>query len=147
MGVSSEHSQPRILLYSSTLRWMQNFWATWTSVTRPICRGKLFNNMKPSKKKLGQHYKQLSYTALFPRLQASPGRGDLVLPTRFACTQLSVPVFAPLQVHYWASFAQQRGIQVECCQGHIFTRGTQRLIPQGEWGPCRQHFQAGQDPG
>lgn len=99
---SEEHSQPRILLYSSTLRWMQNFWATWTSVTRPICRGKLFNNMKPSKKKLGQHYKQLSYTALFPQLQ----------------------------VHYWASFAQQRGIQVECCQGHIFTRGTQRLIPQ-----------------
>lgn len=41
---------------------------------------------------------------------------------------------APSQVHYWASFAQQRGIQVECCQGHIFTRGTQRLIPQGERG-------------
>ncbi|XP_061246512.1 bridge-like lipid transfer protein family member 2 isoform X8 [Bos javanicus] len=95
-------SQPRILLYSSTLRWMQNFWATWTSVTRPICRGKLFNNLKPSKKKLGQHYKQLSYTALFPQLQ----------------------------VHYWASFAQQRGIQIECSQGHVFTRGTQRLIPQ-----------------
>ncbi|XP_075760621.1 bridge-like lipid transfer protein family member 2 [Pelodiscus sinensis] len=97
-----ELSQPRILLYSSTLRWMQNFWATWTSVTRPICRGKLFHNMKPGKKKLGQHYKQLSYTALFPQLQ----------------------------VHYWASFAQQRGVQLECGQGHVFTRGTQRLIPQ-----------------
>ncbi|XP_036264614.1 protein KIAA0100 homolog isoform X5 [Pipistrellus kuhlii] len=95
-------SQPRILLYSSTLRWMQNFWATWTSVTRPICRGKLFNNLKPGKKKLGQHYKQLSFTALFPQLQ----------------------------VHYWASFAQQRGVQIECSQGHVFTRGTQRLIPQ-----------------
>ncbi|XP_069471435.1 bridge-like lipid transfer protein family member 2 isoform X2 [Ambystoma mexicanum] len=99
---SLDVSQPRILLYSSTLRWMQNFGATWTSVTRPICRGKLFNNMKPGKKKMGQHYKQLSYTALFPQLQ----------------------------VHYWASFAQQRGIQVECSQGHIFARGTQRLIPQ-----------------
>ncbi|XP_043857335.1 protein KIAA0100 homolog isoform X2 [Dromiciops gliroides] len=99
---SGTMSQPRILLYSSTLRWMQNFWATWTSVTRPICRGKLFSNLKPGKKKLGQHYKQLSYTALFPQLQ----------------------------VHYWASFAQQRGIQVECSQGHVFTRGTQRLIPQ-----------------
>ncbi|XP_078536235.1 bridge-like lipid transfer protein family member 2 [Lissotriton helveticus] len=99
---SIDISQPRILLYSSTLRWMQNFWATWTSVTRPICRGKLFNNLKPSKKKLGQHYKQLSYTAIFPQLQ----------------------------IHYWASFAQQRGIQVECSQGHIFARGTQRLIPQ-----------------
>ncbi|KAM4796619.1 bridge-like lipid transfer protein family member 2 [Rhinophrynus dorsalis] len=98
----TEVSQPRILLYSSTLRWMQNFWATWSSVTRPICRGKLFNNLKPGKKKLGQHYKQMSYTALFPQLQ----------------------------IHYWASFAQQRGIQVECSQGEIFTRGVQRLIPQ-----------------
>ncbi|XP_041097296.1 protein KIAA0100-like isoform X2 [Polyodon spathula] len=97
-----ELSQPQILLYSSTLRWMQNFWATWTSVSRPICRGKLFQNLKPSRKKLGQHYKQLSYTAAFPQLQ----------------------------VHYWASFAQQRGIQVECSKGHVFTRGTQRLIPQ-----------------
>ncbi|KAJ7405898.1 protein KIAA0100 [Pitangus sulphuratus] len=130
VGVFSEHSQPRILLYSSTLRWMQNFWATWTSVTRPICRGKLFNNMKPSKKKLGQHYKQLSYTALFPRLQASPRGEGLVLPPCCACTGLSAGLSALSQVHYWASFAQQRGIQVECCQGHIFTRGTQRLIPQ-----------------
>uniref|UniRef100_A0A8D2IHG0 KIAA0100 n=1 Tax=Varanus komodoensis TaxID=61221 RepID=A0A8D2IHG0_VARKO len=102
MRPSGEPSQPRILLYSSTLRWMQNFWATWTSVTRPICRGKLFGNLKPTKRKLGQHYRQLSFTALFPKLQ----------------------------VHYWASFAQQRGIQLECAQGHVFTRGTQRLIPQ-----------------
>ncbi|KAM4700309.1 bridge-like lipid transfer protein family member 2 isoform 2-T2 [Discoglossus pictus] len=104
MDLTHSHtvSQPRILLYSSTLRWMQNFWATWSSVTRPICRGKLFNNLKPGKKKLGQHYKQMSYTALFPQLL----------------------------IHYWASFAQQRGIQVECSQGEIFTRGVQRLIPQ-----------------
>uniref|UniRef100_A0A665TQY6 Si:ch211-259g3.4 n=1 Tax=Echeneis naucrates TaxID=173247 RepID=A0A665TQY6_ECHNA len=94
--------QPRILLYSSTLRWMQNFWATWTSVSRPICRGKLFHSLRPIRKKLGQHYKQMSYTAAFPQLQ----------------------------VHYWASFAQQRGIQVECNKGHVFTRGAQRLIPQ-----------------
>uniref|UniRef100_A0A7N8X3N7 KIAA0100 ortholog n=1 Tax=Mastacembelus armatus TaxID=205130 RepID=A0A7N8X3N7_9TELE len=97
-----ELSQPRILLYSSTLRWMQNFWATWTSVSRPICRGKLFHSLRPVRKKLGQHYKQMSYTAAFPQLQ----------------------------VHYWASFAQQRGIQVECNKGHVFTRGVQRLIPQ-----------------
>ncbi|XP_074535459.1 bridge-like lipid transfer protein family member 2 isoform X4 [Halichoeres trimaculatus] len=94
--------QPRILLYSSTLRWMQNFWATWTGVSRPICRGKLFHSLRPVRKKLGQHYKQMSYTAAFPQLQ----------------------------VHYWASFAQQRGIQVECNKGHVFTRGAQRLIPQ-----------------
>ncbi|XP_072248320.1 bridge-like lipid transfer protein family member 2 [Leuresthes tenuis] len=98
----TEPSQPRILLYSSTLRWMQNFWATWTSVSRPICRGKLFHSLRPVRKKLGQHYKQMSYTAAFPQLQ----------------------------VHYWASFAQQRGIQVECNKGHVFTRGAQRLIPQ-----------------
>ncbi|KAM4567204.1 bridge-like lipid transfer protein family member 2 isoform 2-T2 [Odontesthes bonariensis] len=98
----TEPSQPRILLYSSTLRWMQNFWATWTSVSRPICRGTLFHSLRPVRKKLGQHYKQMSYTAAFPQLQ----------------------------VHYWASFAQQRGIQVECNKGHVFTRGAQRLIPQ-----------------
>ncbi|XP_026992620.2 protein KIAA0100 isoform X2 [Tachysurus fulvidraco] len=98
----TEPCQPRILLYSSTLRWMQNFWATWTSVSRPICRGKLFQSLRHSRKKLGQHYKQMSYTAAFPQLQ----------------------------VHYWASFAQQRGIQLECSKGHIFTRGAQRLIPQ-----------------
>uniref|UniRef100_A0A672HKU9 FMP27/BLTP2/Hobbit GFWDK motif-containing RBG unit domain-containing protein n=1 Tax=Salarias fasciatus TaxID=181472 RepID=A0A672HKU9_SALFA len=97
-----EPCQPTILLYSSTLRWMQNFWATWTGVSRPICRGKLFHSLRPVRKKLGQHYKQMSYTAAFPQLQ----------------------------VHYWASFAQQRGIQVECNKGHVFTRGAQRLIPQ-----------------
>uniref|UniRef100_A0A3P9KJ73 Si:ch211-259g3.4 n=1 Tax=Oryzias latipes TaxID=8090 RepID=A0A3P9KJ73_ORYLA len=93
---------PRILLYSSTLRWMQNFWATWTSVSRPICRGKLFQSLKPVRRKLGQHYKQMSYTAAFPQLE----------------------------VFYWASVAQQRGIQVECSKGNVFTRGTQRLISQ-----------------
>ncbi|XP_031729431.1 protein KIAA0100 isoform X4 [Anarrhichthys ocellatus] len=98
----TESSQPRVLLYSSTLRWMQNFWATWTGVSRPICRGKLFHSLRPIRKKLGQHYKQMSYTAAFPQLQ----------------------------VHYWASFAQQRGVQVECNKGHVFTRGAQRLIPQ-----------------
>lgn len=97
-----EPPQPKMLLYSSTLRWMQNFWATWTSVSRPICRGKLFQSLKPVRKKLGQHYKQMSYTSAFPQLQ----------------------------VLYWASFAQQRGIQVECSKGHVFTRGAQRLIPQ-----------------
>ncbi|XP_047247504.1 protein KIAA0100-like isoform X4 [Girardinichthys multiradiatus] len=99
---SQELPEPQILLYSSTLRWMQNFWATWTSVSRPICRGKLFHSLRPVRKKLGQHYKQMSYTAAFPQLQ----------------------------VHYWASFAQQRGVQVKCNKGHVFTRGTQRLIPQ-----------------
>lgn len=96
VGIFSEYSQPRILLYSSTLRWMQNFWATWTSVTRPICRGKLFNNMKPSKKKLGQHYKQLSYTALFPRLQVIPRAGNLVFPPCSASAGLSAPALCSL---------------------------------------------------
>ncbi|XP_067864625.1 bridge-like lipid transfer protein family member 2 [Heptranchias perlo] len=98
-----ESTEPRILLYSSTLRWMQNFWATWTTVSRPICRGTLFHNLKPSKKKLSQHYKQLSFNPLFPQVQ----------------------------VHYWASFAQQRGMEVQCTNGHVFTRGAQRFIPQG----------------
>lgn len=72
-----EASQPRILLYSSTLRWMQNFWATWTGVSRPICRGKLFHCLRPVRKKLGQHYKQMSYTASFPQLQVRVFLGRL----------------------------------------------------------------------
>ena len=67
----SEPCQPRMLFYSSTLRWMQNFWATWTGVSRPICRGKLFHSLRPIRRKLGQHYKQLSYTAAFPQLQVT----------------------------------------------------------------------------
>ncbi|CAL9684155.1 unnamed protein product [Knipowitschia caucasica] len=102
LNQGSEPAKPEILLFSSTLRWMQNFWATWTNVSRPVCRGKPFQSHKPVRKKLGQHYKQMSYTAAFPQLQ----------------------------VLYWASFAQQRGIQVECSKGHVFTRGAQRLIPQ-----------------
>ncbi|MEQ2161389.1 hypothetical protein GOODEAATRI_009148, partial [Goodea atripinnis] len=33
--------------------WGDNFWATWTSVSRPICRGKLFHSLRPVRKKLG----------------------------------------------------------------------------------------------
>ena len=35
---------------------------------------------------------------------------------------------------------------MECCQGHIFTRGTQRLIPQGEWEPGRSTARRGGVP-
>lgn len=154
-----EASQPRILLYSSTLRWMQNFWATWTSVSRPICRGKLFHSLRPIRKKLGQHYKQMSYTAAFPQLQVRFSRlpsnncplsafcfyHELCIWNHSICT--SIPqgfniaflyiynlhqyILRVFQVHYWASFAQQRGVQLECNKGHVFTRGAQRLIPQG----------------
>lgn len=159
-----------MLLYSSTLRWMQNFWATWTGVSRPICRGKLFHSLRPIRKKLGQHYKQMSYTAAFPQLQVRVFLGccpatvhlryALCLP--FVVTQDSsnfdfvhivesislhlissmcahFNMLSVLQVHYWASFAQQRGIQVECNKGHVFTRGAQRLIPQGT-GVCMIQF-------
>lgn len=150
-----EPCQPRILLYSSTLRWMQNFWATWTSVSRPICRGKLFHSLRPNRRKLGQHYKQMSYTASFPQLQVklkvswwnlilgiswmvnSFQWDDVFLLYESFKTSSRTLTFLTLlcvQVHYWASFAQQRGIQLECSKGHVFTRGAQRLIPQGERG-------------
>lgn len=74
--VTSERKKANILLYSSTLRWMQNFWATWTGVSRPICRGKLFHSLRPVRKKLGQHYKQMSYTAAFPELNVSISSQD-----------------------------------------------------------------------
>jgi len=48
-----------------------------------------------------------------------------------------------LQMHYWASFAQQRGVQVECNKGHVFTRGIQRLIPQGTCHPGKTLYSYG----
>lgn len=141
---------------------MQNFWATWTSVSRPICRGKLFHSLRPIRKKLGQHYKQMSYTAAFPQLQVRFSKlPSNNCPLSAFCfyhelciwnhSQSTVCTSTPLgfniaflyiynlhqyilrvfQVHYWASFAQQRGVQLECNKGHVFTRGAQRLIPQG----------------
>uniref|UniRef100_A0A8C0GPD0 Bridge-like lipid transfer protein family member 2 n=1 Tax=Chelonoidis abingdonii TaxID=106734 RepID=A0A8C0GPD0_CHEAB len=89
-----ELSQPRILLYSSTLAPGCELLVPGASVTR-LPRRESSSAHEPDKTKLGQ------------------------------TTQPAL-----LQVHYWASFAQQRGIQLECGQGHIFTRGTQRLIPQ-----------------
>lgn len=50
----------------------------------------------------------------------------------FSDVPLSDPCNLPSQVHYWASFAQQRGIELQCSQGYVFTRGTQRFIPQGK---------------
>uniref|UniRef100_A0A4W5PG12 Uncharacterized protein n=1 Tax=Hucho hucho TaxID=62062 RepID=A0A4W5PG12_9TELE len=95
----TEPCQPRILLYSSTLRWMQNFWATWTSISRPICRGKLFHSLRPIRKKLGQDYKQMSYTAAFPQLQVSKS------PTLWLCPKWN-PI--PFIVQYFCSSSLYR---------------------------------------
>lgn len=148
VGVFPEHSQPRILLYSSTLRWMQNFWATWTSVTRPICRGKLFNNMKPSKKKLGQHYKQLSYTALFPRLQASPGGGGLVLPPHSACAGLSASAFLHRCItgHPLPSSGGSRWSAARGTSSLVAPSGSSRKVSGGPAGGTSRQSRAQADP-
>ncbi|XP_078679800.1 bridge-like lipid transfer protein family member 2 isoform X1 [Branchiostoma floridae x Branchiostoma belcheri] len=92
---------PSCLLYSSTLKWLQNLWAIIASVSRPIRRGQVWNNKKPRKIQLGRHYKSISLDFKFPELT----------------------------VNYWASFAQQRGIEMCFGAGCINSEWGLTLVP------------------
>ena len=49
---------PSVFLYANTFRWFQNYQAVNISrVSRPIKRGKYYNNVKPKKQALGRQYK------------------------------------------------------------------------------------------
>ncbi|XP_078600068.1 bridge-like lipid transfer protein family member 2 isoform X1 [Branchiostoma floridae x Branchiostoma japonicum] len=92
---------PSCLLYSSTLKWLQNLWAIIASVSRPIRRGQVWSNKKPRKIQLGRHYKSISLDFKFPELK----------------------------VNYWASFAQQRGIEMCFGTGSITSEWSLTLVP------------------
>eukprot|EP00058_Branchiostoma_floridae_P006376 XP_002591864.1 hypothetical protein BRAFLDRAFT_89377 [Branchiostoma floridae] len=92
---------PSCLLYSSTLKWLQNLWAIIASVSRPIRRGQVWSNKKPRKIQLGRHYKSISLDFKFPELK----------------------------VNYWASFAQQRGIEMCFGTGSINSEWSLTLVP------------------
>lgn len=52
---------PSVFLYANTFRWFQNYQAVNISkVSRPIKRGKYYNNVKPRKQALGRHYKYVT---------------------------------------------------------------------------------------
>ncbi|XP_014240236.1 protein KIAA0100 [Cimex lectularius] len=75
---------PVALLYGSTLRWFENLKLILSGVTRPTRRGTVFNTLRPRKLPLSRHYKRVHLL-------------------------LSLHTF---QVHYWMSFAMQRGFKL-----------------------------------
>ena len=60
------NSCPKVNLYSHTLKWLET-WATVIggTVSRPIFKGKLWNNLKPPKKKLTRHYRKVHFETDF----------------------------------------------------------------------------------
>ncbi|KAK9512988.1 hypothetical protein O3M35_001284 [Rhynocoris fuscipes] len=75
---------PVALLYGSTLRWFENLKLILSGVTRPTRRGTVFQTVRPKKLPLSRHYRRVHLL-------------------------LSLHTF---QVHYWMSFAMQRGFEL-----------------------------------
>ncbi|XP_022178741.1 protein KIAA0100 isoform X2 [Myzus persicae] len=75
---------PVALLYGSTLKWFENLKLILSGVTRPTRRGPLFNNNRHKKLTLSRHYRKVHL-----------------------CVSLQ-----HFQVHYWMSFALQRGFEL-----------------------------------
>ncbi|XP_076275427.1 bridge-like lipid transfer protein family member hobbit isoform X2 [Rhynchophorus ferrugineus] len=80
----SQSGCPILLLYGSTLRWIENLKLILSGVTRPTKRGRIFNNLRPRKIQLSRHYKKLNL---------------LVGLHKF-------------QVCYWMSFSMHRGCEL-----------------------------------
>ncbi|RZC33587.1 UPF0378 protein -like [Asbolus verrucosus] len=75
---------PMLLLYGSTLRWIENLKLILSGVTRPTKRGKIFNNVRPKKIQLSRHYRKVHLLMGLHKFQ----------------------------VCYWMSFAMQRGCEL-----------------------------------
>ncbi|EFA07873.1 UPF0378 protein KIAA0100-like Protein [Tribolium castaneum] len=80
----SNFDYPMLLLYGSTLRWIENLKLILSGVTRPTKRGKIFNNVRPRKTQLSRHYKKVHLLMGLHKFQ----------------------------VCYWMSFAMQRGCEL-----------------------------------
>ncbi|CAK8698010.1 unnamed protein product [Clavelina lepadiformis] len=96
-----EKEIPQVLLYSTTLRWLGNFWYAINAVARPICKGAIFNNITPPKLKLSRHYRNVKISFDFPQLK----------------------------VRYWSSYAQQIGVEWLCGTGKVASHFRLRMIP------------------
>ncbi|KAL1132826.1 hypothetical protein AAG570_010778 [Ranatra chinensis] len=75
---------PVALLYGSTLRWFENLKLILSGVTRPTRRGTVFKTNRPRKLPLSRHYRKVHLL-------------------------LSLHTF---QIHYWMSYAMQRGLEL-----------------------------------
>lgn len=81
---TSPNDFPTLLLYGSTLRWIENLKLILSGVTRPTKRGTIFRNVRPKKIQLSRHYKKV----------------HLLLGLH------------KFQICYWMSFAMQRGFEL-----------------------------------
>lgn len=98
---SQELDCPVALLYGSTLRWFENLKLILSGVTRPTKRGKAFNNLRPRKQPLSRHYRKIHLSLQLHRFQ----------------------------VHYWMSFAMQRGIELVGQRISSSSEHTLTLVP------------------
>ncbi|CAG9863492.1 unnamed protein product [Phyllotreta striolata] len=78
------NSCPILLLYGSTLRWIESLKLILSGVTRPTKRGRIFNNLRPRKTQLSRHYKKIHLLMHLHKFQ----------------------------VCYWMSFSMQRGCEL-----------------------------------
>ena len=54
---SSDDVTPAVVFYANTLRWLDNVGKCLSHVSRPIRRGKIFDNLKPKRRGLMRHLK------------------------------------------------------------------------------------------
>lgn len=78
---SVSFDNPTLVLYGSTLRWIENLKLILSGVTRPTKRGRIFANVRPRKIQLSRHYKKVHLIVGLHKFQ----------------------------VCYWLSYAMQRG--------------------------------------
>ncbi|XP_060521817.1 protein hobbit [Cylas formicarius] len=78
------NSCPILLLYGSTLKWIESLKLILSGVTRPTRRGRIFGNLRPRKQQLSRHYKKVNLLVGFHQFQ----------------------------VCYWMSFAMHRGCEL-----------------------------------
>ncbi|XP_054265215.1 protein hobbit isoform X2 [Macrosteles quadrilineatus] len=98
---SSDLDCPVALLYGSTLRWFENLKLILSGVTRPTRRGPIFNNLRPRKIPLSRHYRTIHLSLALHRFH----------------------------IHYWMSFAMQRGLELTGQRISSSSEHTLTLVP------------------
>ncbi|XP_075221262.1 bridge-like lipid transfer protein family member hobbit [Lycorma delicatula] len=100
-GSGGDLDCPVALLYGSTLRWFENLKLILSGITRPTRRGSAFNNLRPRKQPLSRHYRKIHLSLQLHRFQ----------------------------VHYWMSFAMQRGLELVGQRISSSSEHTLTLVP------------------
>jgi hypothetical protein len=88
---------PTFKFYASTSRFLERIKNLLSSITRPIKRGKLFQNLRPRKPILSRHFKNFKLHLDIPKLN----------------------------IIYWSSASEEYGVQLEC--EHFFLDSSHKL--------------------